>query len=187
MMGLAHCRGKLHACKIIPGRTQCCVYLSISLVPGTSSSSWQHNKTNGHLSSTPHNSSSSSSKPPNSSSISRLPAGPPIRHSKLVQSRGTHHANGPSSSSSGAGGGSSSSKQQPPPGSALIGAGPLGDAGDDTRGWGDGDVSYEAIMQQHMRQQDEALDHISIHVDRIKQTGQLMHEELEEQVSRHPR
>lgn len=37
-------------------------------------------------------------------------------------------------------------------------------------------------MQQQMRQQDEALDHISIHVDRIKQTGLLMHEELEEQV-----
>jgi hypothetical protein len=39
-------------------------------------------------------------------------------------------------------------------------------------------------MQQQMRQQDEALDHISVHVDRIKQTGQLMHEELEEQVGR---
>jgi hypothetical protein len=38
------------------------------------------------------------------------------------------------------------------------------------------------MMQQQMQQQDEALDHISIHVDRIKHTGQLMHEELEEQV-----
>jgi hypothetical protein len=37
-------------------------------------------------------------------------------------------------------------------------------------------------MQQQMQQQDDALDHISIHVDRIKHTGQLMHEELEEQV-----
>jgi hypothetical protein len=60
----------------------------------------------------------------------------------------------------------------------------LRDSQDDTQGWGDGDVSYEAIMQQQMRQQDEALDHISVHVDRIKHTGQLMHEELEEQVRR---
>lgn len=116
-----------------------------------------------------------SSKPAGGSSISRLPAGPPIRHSKLVQSRG-----GSSSSSSGQAANGLSSSARPP---AKHRQPPLGDVGgDDTQGWGDGDVSYEAVMQQQMRQQDEALDHISIHVDRIKHTGQLMHEELEEQV-----
>ena len=40
----------------------------------------------------------------------------------------------------------------------------------------------EDHMQQQLRDQDETLEEISIHVGRIKHTGQLMHEELTEQV-----
>jgi hypothetical protein len=42
----------------------------------------------------------------------------------------------------------------------------------------------EDHMQQQLRDQDEALEEISIHVERIKHTGELMNEELTEQVKR---
>jgi hypothetical protein len=139
----------------------------------------QHSKTNGATHS--HLNSSSSKQGANgtssSSSIPRLPAGPPIRHSKLVQSR--------SSSSSSGGRGTKQPLHSKQPQQQQLG--PLGsnaavDNADDTQGWEDAGVSYDALIQQQMQQQDEALDHISIHVDRIKQTGLMMHEELEEQV-----
>jgi hypothetical protein len=151
-------------------------------LPGAAGSGFRHTRdTNGQRTS----SSGGGSSKQAGSSIPRLPAGPTIRHSKLVQSHGTLKS--PNSSS--ANGGSSISRQplhskQQPQQQTGTAAGPLRDSQDDTQGWGDGDVSYEAIMQQQMRQQDEVLDHISVHVDRIKHTGQLMHEELEEQVRR---
>lgn len=50
-------------------------------------------------------------------------------------------------------------------------------------GWDTGDWdSYEDVMQQQIADQDQSLDHISIHVDRIRQTGQAMNDELEQQV-----
>ena len=137
----------------------------------------QHSKSNGATNSHPQSSKQGANGTSSSSSIPRLPAGPPIRHSKLVQSRG--------SSSSGGRGPKQPYAKQPPPQQQQLG--PLGsnaavDNADDTQGWGDAGVSYDALIQQQMQQQDEALDHISIHVDRIKQTGLMMHEELEEQV-----
>lgn len=69
--------------------------------------------------------------------------------------------------------------QQPlPPHTALPGA-----STSTTRsGWDSADWDlYEDAVQQQMVDQDQTLDHISIHVDRIKQTGQAMHDELEEQ------
>jgi hypothetical protein len=41
---------------------------------------------------------------------------------------------------------------------------------------------YGSVVQQQMQEQDQALEHISLHVDNIKQTGQQMYDELEEQV-----
>ncbi len=37
-------------------------------------------------------------------------------------------------------------------------------------------------MAHMVREQDQALDEISIHVERIRHTGQLMHDEFAEQV-----
>lgn len=118
----------------------------------------------------------------------------PLRHSKLTQQPGrdssSYHSSRPldalpTSAAPPAYANSSSSSRHKqslpvstPPTSATAAA------VDDTRNnWDTGDWdSYEDAMQQQMVQQDQALDHISIHVDRIKQTGQAMHDELEEQV-----
>lgn len=42
--------------------------------------------------------------------------------------------------------------------------------------------TYQQAVQQAIKQQDNDLAEISIHVDNIKQTGYMMHDELEEQV-----
>jgi hypothetical protein len=69
-----------------------------------------------------------------------------------------------------------------PPGTAGTSAGAAAGAEDDTlRPWDT--FNYETAMQQQMlQQQDEDLGHISVHVDRIKQQGLMMNEELEQQV-----
>lgn len=60
---------------------------------------------------------------------------------------------------------------------------PAATTGPSRGGWDSADWDlYEDAVQQQMIDQDHTLDHISVHVDRIKQTGQAMHEELEEQV-----
>eukprot|EP00775_Hariotina_reticulata_P004516 gene4516-4769_t len=61
---------------------------------------------------------------------------------------------------------------------------PLQDNGIQSYNPSNGDAGwdmYGSVVQQQMQEQDQALEHISLHVDRIKQTGQQMYDELEEQ------
>ncbi|WIA14861.1 hypothetical protein OEZ85_001579 [Tetradesmus obliquus] len=124
-------------------------------------------------------------------SSTRLPP-PPIRHSKLVQQQQQQQQQQQHSGAAGAAAakhakhGSNASSTGgwsdfTPPGTA--GAAAAGDSSrdDDTqRPWDT--FSYETAMQQQMlQQQDQELGHISVHVDRIKQQGLAMNEELEQQ------
>jgi hypothetical protein len=86
-------------------------------------------------------------------------------------------------SSSSAGGWSDFTPPGTAGGAAAAGAAAAaGDVDDDTlRPWDT--FNYEtALQQQALQQQDEELGHIAVHVDRIKQQGLMMNEELEQQV-----